>query len=146
MKKIVLIVSIVIVFVLTTLCGCESKKEDNNDLSNTTTTTTVMVQNVTELGEGDTSFSFSYKAVDGKEKEYIIHTNETIVGKALLNVGLIAGEDGEYGLYVKTVDGITLDYDKDGKYWAFYVNGSYGNAGVDTTTIQSGDVYEFRAE
>lgn len=49
----------------------------------------------------------------------------TTVGKALLDQGVIAGEDSSYGLYVKTVNGTTLDYDTDGMYWAFYINGEY---------------------
>ena len=35
---------------------------------------------------------------------------------------------------------------KDGKYWAFYVNGEYAVSGVDTTEITEGGLYEFRAE
>ena len=59
---------------------------------------------------------------------------------------MIAGEDGDYGLYVKTVNGETVDYDKDGKYWAFYINGEYGMTGVDATDIVEGDSYAFKAE
>ena len=60
--------------------------------------------------------------------------------------GLIAGEDGAYGLYVKTVNGVTLDYDADGMYWAFYVNGEYASSGVDATEAVSGAEYMFKAE
>jgi hypothetical protein len=63
-----------------------------------------------------------------------------------MKVGLISGEDSDYGLYVKTVNGVTLDFDTDGKYWAFYVNGEYAVSGVDTTEITEGGLYEFRAE
>ena len=45
-------------------------------------------------------------------------------------MGLIAGEDSDYGLYVKTVNGVTVDYDTDGKYWAFYVDGEYAATDV----------------
>ena len=65
---------------------------------------------------------------------------------ALVENGLIAGDDSEYGLYVKTVNGITLDYDKDGKYWAFYENGNYATSGVDQTEIVNGTVYSFKPE
>ena len=57
-----------------------------------------------------------------------------------------AGDEGEYGLYVKTVNGITADYDKDGAYWAFYVNGEYASSGVDSTPIAEGESYCFRVE
>ena len=59
---------------------------------------------------------------------------------------LIAGEDSEYGLYVKTVNGVTVDYDTDGKYWAFYVDGEYAATGVDSTDITAGATYTFKAE
>ena len=66
-------------------------------------------------------------------------------GAFLLNEGIIAGEDGQFGLYVKTVDGETLDYDTDGKYWAFYINGEYAMTGVDSAPIKDGEVYSFVA-
>ena len=59
---------------------------------------------------------------------------------------LITGEQGEYGLYVKTVNGVTADYDKDGTYWAFYINGEYGMTGVDVTTITEGESYSLKVE
>ena len=99
-----------------------------------------------KLGEGDTTFDFTVVDLNGAETKFQIATNKTTVGEALLDEKLIAGEDSEYGLYVKTVNGITLDYDIDGKYWAFYVNDEYAMAGVDSTEIVSGDTYSFKAE
>lgn len=98
------------------------------------------------LGQGNTVFTFVVVDVEGNEKTFEIHTDKTTVGEALLDLELIAGEDGDYGLYVKTVDGITLDYDKDGKYWAFYVDGEMAMAGVDSTQITAGATYSFKAE
>ena len=37
-------------------------------------------------------------------------------------------------------------YDKDGKYWAFYVDGEYAATGVDSTDITAGATYTFKAE
>ena len=56
------------------------------------------------------------------------------------------GGPGAYGLYVKTVNGIKADYDKDKAYWAFYVNDSYAMSGVDSTEIKEGEVYSFKVE
>ena len=39
-----------------------------------------------------------------------------------------------------------LDYDTDGMYWAFYINGEYAQTGVDATGVEDGAVYAFRAE
>lgn len=83
---------------------------------------------------------------EGQETNFEIHTDKEIVGEALLELGLIAGEDGQYGLYVKEVNGITADYDVDQTYWAFYTNGEYAAAGVDTTPIEEGTSYSFKVE
>ena len=83
---------------------------------------------------------------DGGKVTFTVKTDADTVGKALLDQGVIAGEDSSYGLYVKTVNGITLDYDTDGMYWAFYINGEYAQTGVDATGVEDGAVYAFRAE
>lgn len=98
------------------------------------------------LGEGDTVFTFSVTDANGNESIFEIHTDKTIVGDALEELGLIAGEAGPYGLYVTTVNGITVDYDTDGKYWAFYIDGEYAMTGVDATEITAGSVYAFKVE
>ena len=96
---------------------------------------------VTVLGEGQTQFSFTVVDKDGNETVFEIHTDKTTVGEALLELQLIEGETSQYGLYVKKVNGILADYDVDGTYWAFYVNGEYAMSGVDTTDITEGDTY-----
>ena len=98
------------------------------------------------VGEGQTSFTFEVTHLDGTTKVFIVKTDAKTVGEALVGVGLIAGEDGPYGLYVKTVDGETLDYDTHRKYWAFYVNDAYATAGVDATAVEAGAKYAFKVE
>ena len=75
-----------------------------------------------------------------------MNTDKTVVGEALLDTGIIAGEDGDFGLYVKTVNGITADFDVDGTYWAFYINGEYAMTGVDQTDITPGTAYAMKVE
>lgn len=98
------------------------------------------------LGEGSTVFPFTVVDREGNETLFEIHTDKETVGEALTELELIAGEEGEFGLYVKTVNGITADYDKDGVYWAFYINGEYAPTGVDVTAITEGDSYSFKIE
>ncbi|MBQ8519236.1 MAG: DUF4430 domain-containing protein [Agathobacter sp.] len=100
----------------------------------------------TVLGEGATVFTFVVVDGEGNEKTFEIHTDKTTVGEALLEVKLIEGEDGPYGLYVKTVNGITADYDVDQTYWAFYINGEMAMTGVDATNVEAGATYSFKVE
>ena len=98
----------------------------------------------TVMGTGATVFYFNVVDKAGVETKFEIHTDKTVVGDALLELGLIQGENGPYGLYVKKVNGITADYEEDGTYWAFYVGDEYGLTGVDLTTIVAGGTYAFK--
>ena len=59
----------------------------------------------------------------------------------LEGAGLIAGDASEYGLFVKTVDGYTVD-DANQEWWCFTKGGEQVNTGVDTTPIADGDHFE----
>ncbi len=99
----------------------------------------------TELGDGAKTVQVEVKA--GEESvTFTIHTDKDTLGEALLEHGLIAGEQGAYGLYVKLVNGIEADYDKDGSYWGFYKNGEMMLVGVDGAEIADGDHYELVRE
>lgn len=91
--------------------------------------------------QGAKEFTVEVIHKDGSSKSFTYHTDEEYVGTVLLAEGLIAGEDGPYGLYVQVVDGEEAVYEKDGAYWAFFVNGEYANTGVDQTPVNNGDVY-----
>lgn len=124
--------------------GCNGEKL-TDEL--TAAPTTVQSQSqVKVLGEGAKQFTFTVTDADGVETEFEIHTDKATVGEALEELTLIAGDEGPYGLYVKRVHGLTLDYDKDGMYWAFYIDGEMAMSGVDATEITEGTVYSFKAE
>lgn len=92
------------------------------------------------------SFTFEVVDKDGNTETFSITTDKATVGEALLAEGLIAGEDGQYGLYVTEVNGIVADYNVDQTYWAFYADGAYANSGVDTTDVVDGAAYSFKVE
>lgn len=95
---------------------------------------------------GDGAIAMAVKIVDEDEINVTVKTDEKTVGAALVNAGLIAGEDSQYGLYIKTVNGKTYDYDKDKKYWGFYVGDTYAIKSADLTDIEEGVVYTFKVE
>ena len=98
--------------------------------------------------EPSQSKTFTFEVVDanGNKTELSVMSDMKILGEALQNLGYIKGEQGPYGLYIKEVNGITADYDTDGTYWAFYINGEMSMKGVDQTEIVDGDIYSFRVE
>lgn len=98
------------------------------------------------IGEGAAEFPLTIVDAEGKSIQITVKTDADTVGAALVDLGIIAGEDSEYGLYVKTVNGTTLDYEQDGMYWSFYINGEYAMTGVDLTAIEAGASYELKAE
>lgn len=136
MKKFLSIALCVIMLFTLVACGEKAPAEP----------TTVTMVSGQIYGSGSKSFEFAVTTPDGTETSATVKTNKDTVGAALVELGLVAGEDSDFGLYVKTVNGVTLDYDKDGKYWAFYVNGEYAMTGVDSTPIEEGAVYAMVAE
>ena len=139
-----IVCSVLIAAIALFTTGC-SDKETASSLPDSSQSTNTQAE-AKVMGTGATQFDFTVTDKDGKKTAFEIHTDKTIVGEALTELGLISGEEGPYGLYVKTVNGVTLDYDTDGKYWAFYINGEYGTTGVDVTEIESGATYSFKAE
>ena len=99
-------------------------------------------------GDRETPVTFTLKVVDleGNETVKVIETKKWTVGAALLAEGIITGEEGQYGLYIKTVNGITADYDVDQTYWAFYIGEEYAMTGVDKTNITDGATYTLKIE
>lgn len=121
------------------LCACAKQTAPEN-------TDPAAVKNGDTVGQGATSFAVEVRDAQGNATEFTVKTDEKTVGAALLKLNLIAGEQGQYGLYIKQVLGITADYEKDGTYWAFYIDGQYAPAGVDMTDIVPGSAYTFAVE
>ena len=102
-------------------------------------------QNQQEVQEK--SFVFEVVELDGSKKEFTVkYDDEKTVGEALVEEKLISGSDSQYGLMVDTVNGQKYTYDNDKVYWAFYIDGEYAMTGVDSTPIEDGKVYCFKAE
>ena len=136
----ILCVALIAAIALTAI-GCD---QANNPETPETTAAGDETTPITVKGEGATVFYFNVVDKDGKETKFEIHTDKTVVGEALLELGLIEGDMGDYGLYVKKVNGITAEYEADGTYWAFYIGDDYGMTGVDMTDIQPGATYAFK--
>ena len=94
-----------------------------------------------EFGKGAKTLTVEVKAGE-QLVTFTIKTDKDTVGAALLEHGLISGENEQFGMYIKSVNGIVADFDVDKSYWAFYIDGEYAMSGVDTTTITEGAKYQ----
>ena len=79
---------------------------------------------------------------DGSEKEFVIRTEALTLREALEQENLIEGTEGDWGLYVLTVDGETVDEALQ-QWWCLTKDGEMSMTGVDDTIISDGDRYEF---
>ena len=89
---------------------------------------------------GDKAYTLTVVDAEGNETVHELQTDEEMLGSALLKEGLIAGEDSEFGLFVKTVDGITASGDE---WWRLTIDGEMTETGVDSTPVEDGGKYEF---
>ncbi len=143
-----LVVMMLIAVMALTVVGCSSSEDAETEVATEEVAEAQgdmddVSEDIVAIGEGSTVFTFTVTFEDATMHLYEVSTDATTVGDALVEVGLIEGEDSEYGLYVKTVDGVTLDWDTDAAYWAFYIDGEMAASGVDTTDIVEGSTYTF---
>ncbi len=91
--------------------------------------------------QGAKTFTVEVVHSDGGAKTFTYHTDADYLGEVLLAEGLIAGEDGQFGLYITTVDGEPAVYEEDGAYWALYEGEDYAQQGVDKTPVLDGGAF-----
>ena len=142
-KLLALLLALVMVLAL---AACGNKEQDNGGAGDDANVVTDgVVADGATVGEGKTAFTVEVVQLDGTSIKFTVNTDKATVGEALLDLGIVAGDTTEYGLYVKTVNGVTLDYDADGAYWAVYINGEAATSGVDGITIEAGATYTLKA-
>ena len=75
------------------------------------------------------------------EKEVKLTTTEKFLGAVLQKENIIKGEKGQYGLFVKSVNGITANTEKE-QWWCFTKGDEPIMTGVDMIEINDGDLYK----
>lgn len=153
MKRRILSMIIALVMCLTLVCSMCACADNNQTPQTTETIAETQAQAVdplwenatyledTTLGEGATTIQVEVKAGE-KSITVTINTDAKNLEEALVGVDLVQGDESEYGLYIKTVNGILADYDVDQAYWAINKDGEYLMEGANTTEITAGDHYE----
>lgn len=116
--------------------GCGKKEEAAGGLWENAVYTEDM-----ELGEGSKTVKVVVEAEE-QQVTFTLHSDAEMLGEVLLANELVEGEAGEFGLYIKKVNGMTADYDADKSYWAFYKEGEYMMTSADLTPFADGEQYE----
>lgn len=93
--------------------------------------------------EGSKSISIEVISKEEISTKYELQTDAEYLRQAMEEAeGLeFTGSESEYGMMIETVNGELADYNVDGAYWAFYVNGDYCNYGIDTQPVEDGDAF-----
>ena len=94
-----------------------------------------------ETAAGSKTFTVEVIHSDGSAKTFTYQTDDEYLGEVLLAEGLIAGDSGEFGLYINTVDGEDAVWEEDGSYWALYVGEEYAAQGIDQTPVTDGGAF-----
>ena len=154
MKKTRIISALLILVLCLALCSCGGKEveEPKNTLEKETVTTENQIpaegiwkdatyRTAKVLGQGKKEFDLKVVA-EGKSLTFTVKTDEENLGKALLEAGIVEGEEGAYGLYIKKGDGMLADYDINQTYWSFCIDGEAQMSGVSSVTVSGGEEFE----
>ncbi len=93
--------------------------------------------------EGSKNIIIEVKDSEGNVTTYEVTTDAEFLRQAMDEAeGLTySGTDSEYGMMVEVVNDEQAIYTVDNAYWAFYVNGEYGQYGIDSQPVEDGDTY-----
>jgi hypothetical protein len=95
-----------------------------------------------EFGNGAKTVQVEVKAGE-QSVTFTVKTDKENLADALLEHGLVSGDDSAFGLYIKYVNGMRADYDKDQAYWGLTKNGETVLDGASSITELDGAHYEF---
>lgn len=85
---------------------------------------------------------------EGISAVYEVHTDAEYLLQVMEEADGLTfdGEEGDYGFTVYTVNDVTADFNTDGAYWSFYLNGEYCNYGVSEQIVNDGDEFAIKYE
>lgn len=91
--------------------------------------------------EGSKEITVKVSALDQGEETFTYQTDAEYLGEVLTDNKLIEGEDGQYGMFITTVNHVKADDSKQ-QWWCITKGGEQVNTSADQTPIQDGDQYE----
>ena len=95
-----------------------------------------------ETQEGSKAYTVTVVHKDGTVKNFAYRTDAEYLAEALLEAGLVSGEDSQYGLTIITVDGEAAVWEKDNAYWAIWIGEEMAMTGASETPVYDGSVFK----
>lgn len=114
------------------IVGCAGDKDTPTNVSAPSSTVSVATKTITVDITGKS----------GSTKTFTIQTDADNLEGALTQEKLIEGTQGDYGLFVTTVNGEKAVYETDHAYWSFCKDNVPLNTGVTDTKIADGEKYQ----
>lgn len=148
-RGITLLLGVLMILGMTALSGC-GQQETGSKVSSALPQSSSQEEKPSSTGgESSVGSSVSAKTItlevvhkDKSKNTFTISTEAETLREALEQEKLAEGEDSSYGMFVKTVDGETVD-DGNQEWWCLTKGGEMWNYGVDDTKISDGDAFEF---
>ena len=94
-----------------------------------------------ETETGSKAYTVTVVHKDGSVKDFSYRTDEEYLAGALLEEGLVSGEDSQYGLTIITVDGEDAVWATDNAYWAIWIGEEMAMTGASETTVYDGSTF-----
>ena len=95
-----------------------------------------------ETEAGSKGYTVTVVHKDGSEKVFEFRTDAEYLAEALLEEGLVAGEESQYGLTIITVDGEDAVWDTDNAYWAIWIGEEMSMTGASETPVYDGSTFK----
>ena len=95
-----------------------------------------------ETETGSKAYSVTVVHKDGTVKDFAYRTDAEYLAEALLEEGLVSGEDSQYGLTIITVDGEDAVWDTDNAYWAIWIGEEMSMTGASEIPVYDGSTFK----
>ena len=94
-----------------------------------------------DVQEGAKALTITVVHGDGSEKAFDVHTDQEYLEGALLENEIVEDNQTEYGLYILTADGETVN-EAGQEWWCITKDGELLMTGAGETVISDGEHYE----
>lgn len=95
-----------------------------------------------ETQEGSKAYTVTVVHKDGTAKNFDYRTDAEYLAEALLEEGLVSGDDSQYGLTIIAVDGEAAVWETDKAYWAIWIGEEMAMTGASEIPVYDGSTFK----